>query len=174
VKSKLLIGLLSTSLSYASMMYDDFDDNTIYEPTILEQLTYLKEMKLSSIEYEINSVIKYTTQRVLEPYSWGGSYKWDKYDCSSLVQGAYASIGITIPRTANAQYNALEYAVKVKDIKAGDLVYYLTNKRRKLPVTHVTMYIGKGKMVEAKSKKQGIIISLFKTKNLVGIRRVIE
>jgi uncharacterized protein YycO len=174
MKNKLLIGILSTSLSYASMMYDDFDDNTIYEPTILEQLTYLKEMKIASIEYEINSVIRYTTQRVLEPYSWGGSYKWDKYDCSSLVQGAYASIGITIPRTANAQYNTLKYAVKVKDIKAGDLVYYLTNKRRKLPVTHVTMYIGKGKMVEAKSKKRGIIISLFKTKNLVGIRRVIE
>lgn len=153
---------------------DDFDDdNTIYEPTIMEQLTYLKELQVSSVRYEVNSVIRYATQRVLDPYTWGGSYSEDKYDCSSLAQGAYASIGVKIPRTANGQYNALPHDINVSDIKAGDLVYYLTTKKRKLPVTHVTIYLGNGRMVEAKSKKQGIIVSKFTTKRLVGIKRVL-
>jgi cell wall-associated NlpC family hydrolase len=171
---KTIMLLATTIASLNGAIPDDFDDNdTVYEPTIMEQLIYIREMQADDVSHKINKVIKYATQRVLQPYTWGGSYKWDKYDCSSLVQGAYASIGVKIPRTATAQYRYLKSDIKTGDIKEGDLIYYLTTKKRKLPVTHVTLYIGKGKMIEAKGKKQGIIVSNFTTKRLVSIKRVV-
>jgi len=175
--NKLLLTALLLLPLHASMLNkvpNNFNEDTVVsEPTVLDQLAYLRDTHTSHVEAMRNELVTYATEHVTEPYTWGGSYKWSKFDCSSLVQGAYDSIGVSIPRTATQQYRTLKTSVKVKEIKRGDLVYYLTDKRRKLPVTHVVMYIGNGKVVEAKSRKKGIIISKFTTKRLVGIRRVI-
>jgi cell wall-associated NlpC family hydrolase len=44
-------------------------------------------------------------------------------------------------------------------IKKGDLVFFLTDKKRNLPIPHVGLYIGDGNFIHAASQKDGIIIS---------------
>ncbi|CAA6825452.1 MAG: NLP/P60 family protein, partial [uncultured Sulfurovum sp.] len=44
-------------------------------------------------------------------------------------------------------------------LKKGDLLFFLTDRKRGIPVTHVGMFIGDGKFIHAASKKKGIIIT---------------
>lgn len=85
-------------------------------------------------------------------YSWGGggingpSQGFGRgagitgFDCSSLVQYAYAKAGIKLPRVAKDQQAATE---SVKNPRPGDLVFYGA------PAHHVGLYIGGGQMIAA-------------------------
>lgn len=67
------------------------------------------------------------------------------FDCSGLTQMAYQKAGITLPRTAQAQYDA---TVKVSRDQAqpGDLVFYGHGPQQ---VEHVGIYLGNGQMLDA-------------------------
>ncbi|WP_372412407.1 NlpC/P60 family protein [Streptomyces luteireticuli] len=97
------------------------------------------------------------------PYSWGGGGPSGPstgtccsprgrsgagisgFDCSGLVLYAYAKVGITLPRTAEAQYAASK-PVDPKDMQIGDLVFYGSSASS---IHHVGMYIGGGYMINA-------------------------
>jgi cell wall-associated NlpC family hydrolase len=90
-------------------------------------------------------------------YVWGGTTP-QGFDCSGYVQYLYKKHHINLPRTAWAQSKkGLE--VTKDNLKKGDLLFFLTDKSRGIPVTHVGIYIGNGKFIHAASKKKGIIIS---------------
>jgi cell wall-associated NlpC family hydrolase len=72
------------------------------------------------------------------------------YDCSSLVQWAYGKAGITLPRVSHDQFMA---SPRVQDtdfsnLKPGDLLFFNTHDGDP-PPSHVGMYLGGGKMVNA-------------------------
>ena len=167
--------MLATTMSFSnqSQVYTIDKQGTKVGLTIMEQLIRIKELDTVSKTNLQSRLVSYATKHVTEPYTWGGNYKRDKFDCSSLVQGAYASIGIKIPRTTITQFNGLQKKVNYNKLQIGDLLYYLTDSSRKQSVTHVVMYIGNGKVVEAKSKKKGIIISKLTKSRFVGARRVL-
>jgi hypothetical protein len=59
------------------------------------------------------------------PYLWGGSRPQTGFDCSGLVQWAYAKQGIQIPRVTDQQILAGNgTAVDRKELVAGDLVFF--------------------------------------------------
>ena len=104
-------------------------------------------------------------QKLLEDakYYKGGKYVWggttpEGFDCSGYVQYLYKKHHINLPRTAWAQ-SKKGLTVKKDDLQKGDLLFFLTDKKRGIPVTHVGIYIGNGKFIHAASKKKGIIIS---------------
>ena len=74
----------------------------------------------------IAQVLTWAGQQVGKPYLMGANGP-DAYDCSSLVQNAYAQIGITMPRTAQTQRDWLAagngYQVPAGDERPGDLVF---------------------------------------------------
>jgi cell wall-associated NlpC family hydrolase len=76
-----------------------------------------------------------------KPYVWGGAGP-DSYDCSGLMQYAYAAAGISLPHSSSMQ-STLGTPVAYSDLQPGDLVFFYT------PVSHVGMYIGNGQMVHA-------------------------
>lgn len=90
-------------------------------------------------------------------YVWGGTSP-EGFDCSGYVQYLYGKHNINLPRTAYEQSQKGE-PVDINNLKKGDLLFFLTDKSRGIPVTHVGIYIGEGKFIHAASKKQGIIIS---------------
>jgi cell wall-associated NlpC family hydrolase len=76
-----------------------------------------------------------------KPYVWGGAGP-DSYDCSGLMQYAYAAAGISLPHSSSMQ-STMGTPVAYSDLQPGDLVFFYT------PVSHVGMYIGNGQMVHA-------------------------
>ena len=58
-------------------------------------------------------------------YKWGGSTPQTGFDCSGLVQWAYAKAGIQIPRVTDAQFSASSGTpVDRGDLRPGDLVFF--------------------------------------------------
>lgn len=84
------------------------------------------------------------------PYVWGGASPQTSFDCSGLVQWSYAQLGVSLPRTAQDQYNATA-RVGPGDLQPGDLVFfaYTYPSSPAEPVTHVGIYVGGGQMINA-------------------------
>lgn len=86
------------------------------------------------------------------PYVFGGDSP-SGFDCSAYVQHVFAMVGITLPRTADAQYDAGRPAVGGP--RPGDLVFFQTYT---YGASHVGIYLGKGKFVHA-SSSHGVMVS---------------
>ena len=76
------------------------------------------------------------------PYVWGGETPGVGFDCSGLVQWAWAQAGIQIPRTTESQYPAMVH-VALNDLEPGDLLFYY-NLDGDHAIDHVVMYVGSG------------------------------
>lgn len=78
------------------------------------------------------------------PYVFGGTgpCKYG-FDCSGLVQAAWAAAGISIPRDTYEQWASLPH-VSMSSLQPGDLIYYNG-------VGHVAMYVGGGYIIDAPS-----------------------
>ncbi len=76
------------------------------------------------------------------PYVWGGETPGVGFDCSGLVQWAWAKAGILIPRTTEAQWPAMHH-VPLTALQPGDLLFYY-NLDGDNAVDHVVMYVGSG------------------------------
>ena len=75
------------------------------------------------------------------PYMWGATGP-HAFDCSGLMQWAYARAGVALPRTSQEQMNAGRH-VPLSRIRPGDLVIYRSD------ASHVAMYVGNGEVVHA-------------------------
>lgn len=129
--------------------------------------------------YQISDIDK---QKLLEDakYFKGGKYVWggttpEGFDCSGYVQYLYKKHNINLPRTAWEQSKKGQI-VERDNLQKGDLLFFLTDKKRGIPITHVGIYIGNGNFIHAASKKKGIIISPLTygsyAKTFVSARRV--
>ena len=76
------------------------------------------------------------------PYVFGGEQPGVGFDCSGLVQWAWAQAGISIPRTTESQWPAMVH-VTLNDLQPGDLLFYY-NLDGDHAVDHVVMYVGSG------------------------------
>jgi len=111
----------------------------------------------SALEYNKENLLLNAKKHLGGKYVWGGTHP-KGFDCSGYTQYIYKKEGVDIPRTAYEQ-SKVGKEVSRYDLKKGDLLFFLTDKSRGIPVTHVGMYIGDGKFIHAASKRQGIIIS---------------
>lgn len=75
------------------------------------------------------------------PYVWGANGP-SGFDCSGLVQWAYAQAGVGLPRTSQAQAHAGR-RVPLSEARPGDIVTYRGD------ASHVGMYMGNGQVVHA-------------------------
>ena len=103
------------------------------------------------------------------PYVFGGT-STSGFDCSGYVQHVFAMLGIGLPRTADAQYDAGRPAVGGP--RPGDLVFFDTYGG----VSHVGIYLGHGKFVHA-SSSHGVMVShlseSYWASRYVGAKRLI-
>ena len=76
------------------------------------------------------------------PYVYGGTGPCHMgFDCSGLVQAAWAAAGVQIPRDTYGQWAALPH-VPLSSLEPGDLLMYNG-------VGHVAMYVGGGYIIDA-------------------------
>lgn len=77
------------------------------------------------------------------------------FDCSGLMYWCYKQIGMTIPRTAAAQYRGSR-RISGSQAKVGDLVFF-SGTTGASGITHVGMYIGNGYMIHAANPSRGVV-----------------
>ena len=84
--------------------------------------------------------IAFAMAQLGEPYVYGGTGP-DSWDCSGLVQAAYAAAGVSLPRVVGPQM-AAGRSISSGDLQPGDLVAYPS-------MSHIGIYLGGGKVIHA-------------------------
>jgi len=85
-----------------------------------------------------------------DKYLWGGNGP-NRWDCSGLTSGAWRSVGVSIPRTADAQWKKLK-RVSLNSLKPGDLIAFGYSSSY---ANHIGIYVGNGYLVDTASKYGG-------------------
>jgi len=101
------------------------------------------------------------------PYVWGGETPGVGFDCSGLTQWSWGRAGVGIPRTAQAQYDAIAH-IPLGDLQPGDLVFWGDGPGG---VSHVGMYVGGGDVVHAPETGERVRIQPIWNNGLVGVGR---
>jgi cell wall-associated NlpC family hydrolase len=108
------------------------------------------------------------------PYVFGGESPGNGFDCSGLVQWAWAQAGVSIPRTTETQWPALTH-VSLANLEPGDLLFYY-NLDGDNQVDHVVMYTGSGPygaatVIQAPFTGSTVSYSPIFTEGLIGAAR---
>jgi hypothetical protein len=127
-----------------------------------------------------DSVVATASEAMGRPYRYGGTGEdGGGFDCSGLIQFAYAEHGIALPRTSAEQAReGRKVGKRVGELAPGDL---LTFSNRGGRVTHVGMYLGEGKFIH--SATRGVQVSVLSEddpygrwwyQRWVGARRILD
>lgn len=110
-------------------------------------------------------VVEHALSKVGYPYSQDYRDSGDYYDCSSLAYYAWQNSGVNImyegANTAAAEGKFCydnNYLVNYDEMQPGDLIFYsYSNNGRFFNITHVAIYVGDGKVVEAANESIGVV-----------------
>ena len=111
------------------------------------------------------TVCSYALHRVGFPYSQDLRDSGNYYDCSSLAYYSWKDAGVDISyggaTTAAAEAQGLDEAGKTvafDELQPGDLIFYsFTSNGRYKNISHVAVYVGNGKVVEALNESLGVV-----------------
>ncbi|WP_283135491.1 C40 family peptidase [Rhizohabitans arisaemae] len=104
------------------------------------------------------------------PYVWGAEGP-DSFDCSGLVQWAYAQAGVTVPRVTHQQW-AAGPQVPFDQLQPGDLIFWRHDPTNPGYISHVAIYWGEGMMIVAPRSGDVVKMSPVTTRNLAGVVRI--
>lgn len=113
----------------------------------------------------LKTVCSYALHRVGYPYSQEKRDSGNYYDCSSLAYYSWKDAGVDISHggatTAAAEAQGLDEAgktVSYEEMQPGDLIFYsFTSNGRYKNISHVAVYVGDGKVVEALNENFGVV-----------------
>ena len=91
--------------------------------------------------------VAYAYSKLGDPYVYGATGP-SSFDCSGLVQAAWASAGVAIPRTTYEQVAAAP-AVSTSSLQPGDLLFFDGDG-------HVGIYVGGGYLIDAPQTGQDV------------------
>jgi len=109
-----------------------------------------------AIEAAIPSVLAFAEQALAVPnrYLWGGTLGPD-FDCSGLLQAAFAHAGIWLPRDAYLQERFCRPVAvqpgQTSLLQPGDLIFFGTPQR----CTHVGLHLGRGRYLHSSGQEHG-------------------
>jgi cell wall-associated NlpC family hydrolase len=131
---------------------------------------YLKDA-VGKAAPEALKAVEYALKQLGKDYVWGAEGP-NEFDCSGLVQAAYASAGKTLPRTARPQFRATPKA-PLNALLPGDLLFFATNRSDWNTIHHVAIYLGKGKMIHAPKANDVVRIAPIWWAEFFGATRVV-
>lgn len=107
------------------------------------------------------------TQKAINIVNSGATYRLgangpSQYDCSSLTQTAYRAGGKSIPRVSAAQYAQAPQHGSINNLKEGDLIFW-SNNGSASGIYHVALYVGNGKIAQARNPKAGVTVDNLST-----------
>jgi cell wall-associated NlpC family hydrolase len=122
----------------------------------------------------IAAVLTFALAQLGKPYEYGTAGP-STYDCSGLVQAAYAGIGVHLPRTTSQQVTVGRPVLDAAQLQAGDLLFIPGADGTPQDPGHVGIYLGRGLLIQAPKTGDVVKISPLKqwTASLTAIRRAI-
>lgn len=105
----------------------------------------------AEIRERIPDAIAFTQAAMAQPnsYLWGGTLG-PNYDCSGLMQAAFAACGIWLPRDSYQQ-EAFTQPITPEQLQSGDLVFFASDRK----VNHVGLYLGDGFYIHSSGTQKG-------------------
>ncbi len=109
------------------------------------------------------------------PYVFGGNEPGVGLDCSSFVQFVFSKVGITLPRTAQAQYDSTVH-ISQSQARKGDLIFFANTYSTSDYITHIGVYLGDGKYIQEGGANVHVtdVNEAYTQEHLVGFGRVIN
>ncbi|MBD0745706.1 C40 family peptidase [Streptomyces sp. CBMA152] len=97
------------------------------------------------------SIVDFALAQVGKAYVSGATGS-SAYDCSGLVQAAYRTVGVDLPRVSQDQ-SATGRQVSLSNLQPGDILYWGSSGS----AYHVAIYVGGGKFVGAQNSSTGVV-----------------
>ncbi len=124
-------------------------------------------LSIADIHDRLPNAIAFTQAAMAQQneYLWGGTVA-PNYDCSGLMQAAFLSVGIQLPRDAYQQEAFLEpigwsdLPTLLEQLVPGDLIFFGTPQK----ATHVGLYLGNAHYIHSSGRDHG--------RNGIGIDRL--
>ena len=133
-----------------------FTKRTVKSQAKSEQKSIFDLLGLGGSSLKLSTAKKHLGKR----YVWGAVGP-KTFDCSGFTKYVCDKNGIGLPRTSIKQ-SKVGKKVGINDLKAGDLIFFDTSRRRKGYVNHVGIYIGNNKFIHASSAKRKVVITSLK------------
>jgi peptidoglycan DL-endopeptidase CwlO len=98
---------------------------------------------------QVAVAIRAAASKLGVPYVWGGESDAEGgYDCSGLMQYAFARAGVRLPRVAADQART-GWLIPYRKAQPGDLLIWSLDPTAPGYISHIAMYIGNGRMIVA-------------------------
>ncbi|MGW4230034.1 C40 family peptidase [Streptomyces sp. NPDC004980] len=97
------------------------------------------------------SVVAFAQSQVGDAYVSGGTGP-NSWDCSGLVQAAFRTVGVDLPRVSQSQSTA-GTQVSLNNLQPGDILYWGGAGS----AYHVGIYVGGGQFVGAQNSSTGVV-----------------
>ncbi|MEO3805892.1 NlpC/P60 family protein [Nonomuraea sp. B10E8] len=119
---------------------------------------------------QLTAALKAAVSKLGRPYVWGAEGP-DTFDCSGLVQWAFAQAGVRMPRVTHQQW-VTGPQVPLSQAQPGDLLFWRNDPTNPAYISHVAIYWGDGKMLHAPRTGDVVKIVPVSRRNLAGVVRV--
>jgi cell wall-associated NlpC family hydrolase len=96
---------------------------------------------------QVRTMLSAALSRVGMPYVWGAAGP-NAFDCSGLVQWSFGRADVIMPRVAADQARTGP-SVPMNQLQPGDLLFYHTDPAAPGYISHVAIYLGGGRMIQA-------------------------
>ncbi|WP_406453541.1 C40 family peptidase [Streptomyces sp. NBC_00876] len=97
------------------------------------------------------AIVSFVQMQVGDAYVPGGTGP-NSWDCSGLVQAAYRTVGVDLPRVSQSQSTA-GTQVSLSNLQPGDILYWGSAGS----AYHVGIYVGGGQFVGAQNSSTGVV-----------------
>ncbi|GAA1881377.1 C40 family peptidase [Streptantibioticus ferralitis] len=105
----------------------------------------------SSASGSVSSVLSFLQAQLGKAYVMGSTGP-NAYDCSGLVQAAFRTIGVDLPRVSQDQSTA-GTQVSLSNLQPGDILYWGSAGS----AYHVAVYVGNGNFIGAQNPSTGVV-----------------
>ncbi len=139
--------------------YPGWLDPADWDKLVASEMRYCAPL-LSALEIKtrLPDAIDFVRQAmtVSNQYLWGGTVA-PNYDCSGLMQAAFRSVGVQLPRDAYQQESFLmaipwqDLSQLLDQLQPGDLIFFGTP----IKATHVGLYLGDGQYIHSSGIHHG-------------------
>jgi cell wall-associated NlpC family hydrolase len=114
---------------------------------VSEVMSWAMRYAAQASSHAATTAIGFARAQLGKPYQWGAVGP-ASYDCSGLVQAAYAAAGIHLARTTY-QWQQDGPVIPLSQIQPGDLLFSAGSDGTRANPGHVVLYLGHGQVIQA-------------------------